>query len=111
MNNSLDYNLFFDIITQYSLIISSSLHGIIFADAYKIACIPVSTFNSKVSSFKFYDYFSTNENRRYYKISNLEELIKMEPREFKSFILPEINDLESKQKDMQNSIEHLFNLK
>ena len=53
-------------------IISSSLHGLICSDAYNISNLWLDEYELDEGDFKFRDYFQS-QNRKYIKISNLNE--------------------------------------
>ncbi|MGN0601571.1 MAG: polysaccharide pyruvyl transferase family protein [Oscillospiraceae bacterium] len=73
-----DYEFFIDEICKSSLIVSSSLHGIILAESYGVPAIFLNDGRNK-ELIKYYDwYFSTG--RMNVKIANsVEEALKMEP--------------------------------
>lgn len=67
-----EFNKFIDDICKCELIVSSSLHGIIAADAYRVPSIWIEfSSNVKGNGFKFYDYFASvgRENESPLKIT------------------------------------------
>ena len=88
-----DYKFFIDEILKSECVISSSLHGIILAEAYGVPAIFLNDINN--DEMKYFDwYFSTG--RRTVKIAeSIDEALKMEPME-----LP---DLRNMQKNLLDS--------
>lgn len=106
MGQSVLFSDFFLLLTSYKLVISSALHGVIFADSYGIKCIPVRIEkNAKVSEFKFFDYFSISSNRNdciIYPISNILELSNIN--QLENFTLPPLINLEQIKIELHKSI-------
>jgi pyruvyltransferase len=73
-----DYKKFVDDLVECEYVISSSLHGIIFSDAYNIPAYPCVLNKIDVDVFKFHDYFiSVNRNLQIVeKSSDIYEIIK-----------------------------------
>jgi pyruvyltransferase len=67
-----DFKKVIDDLCSCNCIISSSLHGLICADAYKIPNVWLYEYNLKEGDFKFKDYFMS-QNRPIIKIKNLKE--------------------------------------
>lgn len=65
--------LFIDNVASADFIISSSLHGLIFANAYGIPAVWFKHNYINSSDFKFYDYLSSIGIRQYAPITNIEE--------------------------------------
>lgn len=97
-----DYKKFIDEIVNSKKIISSSLHGIILAEAYGIPAILLSDNRNDFNYFKYNDYYFSTGRYTYPVATSIEEAIKMQPAE-----LPDLSDLqknifESFPKDLWN---------
>lgn len=71
-----DYKTFVDEIKSSELIISSSLHGIIFAEMYGVKAILL---KPKADLFKYYDYYYSTGRLCFPVATSIEEALHMEP--------------------------------
>ena len=71
-----DWKSFIDEIVKCKLVISSSLHGIILAEAYGIPAIML---KSPLNTFKFRDYYYSTERYDFPVANTIEEALTMEP--------------------------------
>lgn len=76
--NTDDYKGVIDQIVQSKLIISSSLHGVILADAYGIPSVWYRGLD-KVIDFKYYDYYASTGRKPENIPTTIEEAINCEP--------------------------------
>ena len=81
-----------DYIYSCDIILSSSLHGIIIADAYNIPNIWLDEFPLNEGHFKFKDYF-LSQNRKYEYIKNINDYKDIEP--YKKGNIINLNQIES----------------
>jgi pyruvyltransferase len=93
MNYSNGVGAFVDFLNNFDLIISTSLHGLVFADSYGINCIPCYTTNSIVSKFKFYDYISPFPNRSSYILRKIDDFVSMNDNELLDCAINPIENL------------------
>lgn len=71
-----DYKAFVEEIKSSELIISSSLHGIIFAEIYGVKAILL---KPKADLFKYYDYYYSTGRLHFPIATSIEEALRMEP--------------------------------
>lgn len=86
-----------DYIYSCDLILSSSLHGLILADAYNIPNIWLDEFPLNEGHFKFKDYF-LSQNRKYENINNINDYKNIEP--YKQGNIIDLNKIETAFKNM-----------
>ena len=84
-----DWQQFIDELVKCRLVISSSLHGIILAEAYGIPAIMLRT---RLGTFKFEDYYHSTNRYDYPMADSVEQALQMEP--------PALPDLESLRKNI-----------
>lgn len=72
-----DYKSFIDKILEAELVISSSLHGIILAEAYGVPAIMLD--NAQVSRFKYCDWYYSTERYDFPVALSVEEALSMKP--------------------------------
>lgn len=72
-----DYKSFIDKILEAELVISSSLHGIILAEAYGVPAIMLD--NAQVSRFKYCDWYYSAERYDFPVALSVEEALSMKP--------------------------------
>ncbi len=105
MGQSILFKDFFNLLTSYKLVISSSLHGVIFCDSFSIKCIPVKFQNSKVSEFKFYDHFSISSNRYASKVYQIDDILELSNLNLlENFTLPSLINLEQIKIELKKAI-------
>lgn len=78
-----DWRAFIDEIVRSKLVISSSLHGIILAEAYGIPAILLH--NNNLSLFKYKDYYSSTGRYTFPIAQSVEEALSMTPAEIPDF--------------------------
>lgn len=89
-----DYKSCIDEIVASKKIISSSLHGIILAETYRVPCVMI--LNDVFSQiFKFFDYYSGSNRYEFSIASSLDSAIKMNPTD-----LPDKNLLVKMQREL-----------
>lgn len=84
-----DYKSFIDKILEAELVISSSLHGIILAEAYGVPAIMLD--NAQVPRFKYCDWYYSTERYDFPVALSVEEALSMKP-----VTLPKLSDMEKK---------------
>jgi len=100
---------FFLLLTSYKLVITSALHGVIFCDSFSIKCIPVRLQNSKVSEFKFHDYFSIASNRNACIVNPIDDILELSKINLlENFTLPPLNNLEQRKIGINKAILESF---
>ena len=72
-----DYKNFIDVIASSEKVVSSSLHGIILAEAYGVPTVYIGT--RKDEFLKYYDYYWSTERYSVKVANNVEEAIEMTP--------------------------------
>lgn len=72
-----DYKTFIDKILEAELVISSSLHGIILAEAYGVPAIMLG--NAPVARFKYNDWYYSTERYNFPVALSVEQALHMEP--------------------------------
>jgi len=72
-----DYKNFIDVIASSEKVVSSSLHGIILAEAYGVPTVYIGT--RKDEFLKYYDYYWSTERYSVKVANNVEEAIEMSP--------------------------------
>lgn len=77
-----DYKKFVEEIKASKLIISSSLHGIIFAEIYGVQAVLL---KPNTDLFKYYDYYYSTKRFSFPIASNIEEALQIEPLEIPDF--------------------------
>lgn len=88
-----DYKSFIDQVVKSKLIISSSLHGIILAEAYGIPSVLLNY--QEIDMLKYFDYYFSTGRRSVKVASSIEEALEMDP-----MPLPELSKM---RKDLLNS--------
>jgi len=106
--NYVNIDKYFRTITSAELILSSSLHGIVFADSYGKSSIPFFFQFSQVSLWKFYDYFSSSENRKNYEICSFENIFIQGFKNINDKILPKFENINKLQDKMLDVIKENF---
>lgn len=84
-----DYKVFINQMTKSRLIISSSLHGIILAEAYGIPAILLN--NNDIDLLKYYDYYFSTERKNVKVVSSIEEALSIKP-----MALPDFSEMQEK---------------
>jgi pyruvyltransferase len=74
-----DYKAFSDELCNSEKVISSSLHGIILAEAYGIPAVLLNDTPAKKSMFKFDDYYFSTKRFEYPVAESIEEALKTKP--------------------------------
>lgn len=74
-----DYREVIDKIVKSKLVISSSLHGIIVAEAYGIPAIMLSDKRSDFNLLKYHDYYYSTKRENYPIATSIEEALSIEP--------------------------------
>lgn len=92
INPTWKWNKVVDYIYSCNIILSSSLHGLIIADAYNIPNIWLDEFPLNEGHFKFKDYF-LSQNRKYENINNINDYKNIEP--YKKGNIIDLNKIES----------------
>ncbi len=87
-----DYEKFVDQIQSVEMIISSSLHGIIIAEAYKV---PAVLLRPQIDILKYYDYYYSTNRLTFPMADTLNEAKQIQPA-----ALPELEELKAKLKDV-----------
>lgn len=82
-----DYKLFIDQMKKSRLIISSSLHGIILAEAYGIPAVLLN--NNDIDLLKYYDYYFSTERKSVKVASSIEEALNIGP-----MPLPDLSEMQ-----------------
>lgn len=77
-----DYKVFLDKLNSVEVIIASSLHGIILAEAYGI---PAILLKPQIDMLKYYDYYYGTERFNFPIATNIEEAMKIKPIELPNF--------------------------
>lgn len=88
-----DWQQFVNELTSSKLIISSSLHGIILAEAYGVPAVWLKT--GAVDEFKFLDYYHSTGRTQFASASSVEEALKLP--------VPAVPDLSALQQNLMNS--------
>ncbi len=88
-----DYQYFIDEIAASKKIVSSSLHGIILAEAYGVPAVLILD-DVKAQAFKFYDWYYATDRREFAIASSVEAALKMEPTQ-----LPDLDDMRQRLKE------------
>jgi len=84
-------------ISQCHFIISSSLHGLIIADTYKVPCIHVPFSKGTISEFKFHDYYlSTNREHKILDPLNIFESNKLITEIENNYVYPNLKPIQEK---------------
>lgn len=84
-----DYKAFIDRIVKSGRIISSSLHGIILAEAYGVPSVLLNY--QDIDLLKYYDYYFSTGRRTVKVASSIDEALEMEP-----MALPELSQMQQK---------------
>lgn len=84
-----DYKFFIDQMKKSRLIISSSLHGIILAEAYGIPAVLLN--NNDIDLLKYYDYYFSTERKSVKVASSIEEALSIEP-----MPLPDLSEMQKR---------------
>lgn len=82
-----DYRSFIDRIVKSGRVISSSLHGIILAEAYGVPAVLLNY--QEIDLLKYYDYYYSTSRRSVKVASTIKEALTMEPME-----LPDLSDMQ-----------------
>ncbi len=82
-----DYQSFIDRIVRSRRVISSSLHGIILAEAYGVPAVLLNY--QEIDLLKYYDYYYSTSRRSVKVASTIKEALTMEPME-----LPDLSDMQ-----------------
>ncbi len=94
-----DYKKFITEVKQSELIISSSLHGIIFAEIYGIKAIML---RPQTDMLKYYDYYYSTERFEFPIAKNVSEALKIKPAEIPDFNKLQKNLIETFPIDLWN---------
>lgn len=87
-----DYKKFIDDLVSVNIIISSSLHGIILAEAYGI---PAILLKPQIDVIKYYDYYYSTGRTNFVVANTIEEAMQMDP--------PPLPDTSTLRKNLKNS--------
>ena len=82
-----DYRSFIDRIVKSGRVISSSLHGIILAEAYGVPAVLLNY--QEIDLLKYYDYYYSTGRRNVKVASSIKEALETEPME-----LPDLSDMQ-----------------
>lgn len=85
-----DYKTFIDTILESKLVISSSLHGIILAEAYGVPAILYKPDNAQTTLFKFEDYYFSTNRFEFPVAKSIEEALTLTP-----CALPELSEIQN----------------
>ncbi len=88
-NRTKDYKVFINHMTKSRLIISSSLHGIILAEAYGIPAVLLN--NNDIDLLKYYDYYFSTGRKSVKVTSSIEEALSIKP-----MPLPDLSEMQEK---------------
>lgn len=86
-----DYQRFLDQLVSVDIVISSSLHGIILAEAYGV---PAILLKPQIDIVKYYDYYYSTKRIDFPMADSIEKAMQIKPAE-----LPELDDLRVKLKE------------
>lgn len=84
-----DYRAFIDRIVRSRLVISSSLHGLILAEAYGVPAVLLNY--GDIDLLKYYDYYYSTGRRSVKVASSIEEALKTEP-----MALPDLDEMQKR---------------